>query len=577
MNLPNQEKRKHIGKFVLAYAGVSWIIIQVVALIISQYDWPIAFLDITILLFIFGLPATIVYAINGNVLNNRLKLIYGVNVFLAISVIAYYFIKPDSLQPNQIKFLKFKDSQKEIAQNIESIAVLPFSNFTGDSDKEYLSYAIHDALISEIGSLSSLRVKSKTSTLALKEQNKSLEEIADELNVDAVIEGSIVTAGNNLKVNVSLVSVFPEEFQLWTKDYEVTMAQLLNVYSSITKNLAEEIDLPLTKLELNNLEQEFVVNPAAYEAYLKGKYHMGLLTKEDIIAAQKYFEQAIEIDSNFAPAYAALGGVWGFLKQMNFVTTDQAAPFFGPNIEKAKTLNPNLADVYYWEAIKLIWTDYNWDEGEKAFLKALELNPNSSESRGLYANFLLGQNRIVEAREQMDIALSLDPKNPFIQVLNSVNLFTERNYSDCIELASKLQQMIPDNPLINLSLFMSYSQIKDDDNFINQAKIWLELEGHNEEAVILIEEYKNSNLKNALLKTCSALEQKDPSSLMAQTMFNFYAIAGETDKTMDWVEKSYIRRDPDVPFLNMVPTLDPYRNNPRLIEVIQRLKFQNPN
>lgn len=574
MKLPSQEKRKHTGKVVLAYAGVAWVIIQVIALIISQYDWPIAFLDITILLFIFGLPATILYALYGNNISHKLKILYGINLIIAIGVISYYFIKPNTLQPNQINFLKFKNSQKEIAQNIKSIAILPFSNFTGDSEKEYLTYAIHDALINEIGALSSLRVISKTSSLAIKTQNKSVQEIASDLKVDAIIEGSLIESGNFIKVNVSLISAFPEELQLWTKDYSVTMAQLLNVYASITKNLADEINLPLTHGELENLEKEYSVKPAAYEAYMKGKYNMGLLTKEAIMAAQGYFERSIKIDSEFAPAYAALGGIWGFLKQMNFVTSDQAAPYFEPNIKKAKSLNPNLAEVYYWEAINLIWTDYNWSEGEKAFLKALELNPNSSETRGLYSNFLLTQNRMQEAREEMDIALSIDPKNPFILSLNSVNYFMEGNYQECIELASSLQKMFPDNPLVNLCLFQAYAQTNDYDNLINQIKIWLELEGHHEEVSILLDEYKrNNNFKDAILKTCFVLEQKDPSLLMAQTMFNFYAVAGDVDKTMDWVEKSYIRNDPDIPAINVVPSLHPYKNNPRLIEIIKRLNL----
>ena len=380
-----------------------------------------------------------------------------------------------------------------------------------------------------------------------------------------------------IKVNVSLISAFPEELQLWSKDYSVSMTQLLNVYSTITQNLAEEIDLPLTQKERFKLEQKSIVNPAAYEAYLKGKYNMGLLTQESIMAAQGYFEKAIEIDPKFAPSYAALGGIWGFLKQMNFVTSDQAAPHFAPNIEKAKSLDPNLAEVYYWDAIKLVWTDYNWDAGEIAFIKAIELNPNSSETRGLYSNFLLGQNRIEDARIEMDVALELDPKNPFILTLNSINLVMEGNYEACIKLANKLQEMSPSNPLINLSLFLAYSQVNDHDNLIKQAIIWLKLENHQDVIPIMEKAYKEHDIKAAFLKTCQALETKDPSKLMAQTMFNFYAISGNADKTLDWVEKSYIRNDPDIPAINLVPTLNPYRDNPRLIEIIKRLNFQNPN
>ncbi|MCK5402197.1 MAG: hypothetical protein KAJ28_11240, partial [Flavobacteriaceae bacterium] len=425
MKFPNIQKRNHIGKILLTYAGASWVTIQVISLIITQYDWPVAFLDISIILFLFGLPAAILYALYGNSWTKRLKVIYGINILLALSTISYYFIKPDSIHPNQIKFLKFKGDQKQIAKSIQSIAILPFSNFTGDPEKEYLSYALHDALITEMGAISSLRVISKTSTLAIQSQKKKLQEIANELNVDAIIEGSLLSVNNLIKVNVSLINAFPQEIQLWSKDYSVPMSDLLNIYSKITQNLAEEIDLSLTPREQFKLTKNKTVDPAAYEAFLKGKYSMGLLTEDGIKAAMSYFEKAIEIDPNFAPAYAGLGGVWGFLKQMNFISADEANLHFGPNIERAKKLDSTLAEVYYWQAIKYIWTDYNWEDGERAFKKAIELNSNSSETRGLYSNFLLTQSRIEEAREQMDLALALDKKNPFILTLNGVNYFIE--------------------------------------------------------------------------------------------------------------------------------------------------------
>lgn len=577
MKFPDLEKRKHIGKILLAYAGGAWVIIQVINLIITQYDWPVAFIDVFILLFLFGLPAVFLYAWYGNNLTKTLKIIYGVNVFLALAVISYYFIKPNSIHPNQIEFLKFKNNQKEIAQNIKSIAVLPFSNFTGDSEKEYLSYAIHDALINEIGSVSSLRIISKTSTLALAGQKKSIQEIATELKVDAIIEGSVLNVGDQIKVNVSLISAFPEEVQLWTKDYSVSLSDLLNVYSKITENLATEIELPLTNKEKLKLKKRKSVDPGAYEAYLKGKYNMGLLTKEGIMASQDYFNKAIELDSEFAPAYAALAGVWGFLKQMNFVTADQAAPYFAPNLEKAKKLDSTLSEIYYWEAIFYVWTNYDWENGESAFLKSIELNPNASETHGLYANFLLTQYRVDEAREEINIALDLDPNNPFILVLNGMNLILEKKYTAAIDLALKLQKIPPENPLVNLVLFMAYAQIEDYDNLIEQAAIWLSLENHQDVVPVLKDTYSEFGVKEAFQMACQTLENKDNSLLMAQTMFNFYIQAGNVDKTLDWIEKSYIRGDPDVPFINCMPVLDSIRDNPRLIEIIKRLKFQNPN
>lgn len=575
MKLPDIDKRKHIGKIMLAYAGAGWVIIQVVSLIMSQYEWPVAFIDITILIFLFGLPAAFIYALYGNVITNKTKLIYAINIFLALSTIGFYFLKPDSLQPNQIKFMKFKGDQKNIAKTIESIAILPFANHTGDSLNDYLPAAIHDALNNEMGAISSLRVISLTTVKAISKQNKTLQQIAEELNVDAVMEGSILLANGLIRVNVSLMNAFPEEMQLWSKDYNESLTSLVNVYSKITKNLAEEIELPLTLEEQSRLNQSVKVDPAAYEAYLKGKSSMGLLTEDGIKASIGYFERAIELDPNYAPAYAALGGVWGFLKQMNIVSTDEANKHFGPNLEKANAIDPNLAEVHYWNAIKLVWTDFNWNTAEASILKSIELNPNSSETRAMYSSFLLSQNRISEARIQQDIALELDPKNLLIQALNLGNLANEGNYQAVIELGEKLQKL-NNNPAVLFPLLVSYAHINDHDNQIKQAIFWLEISNYQDVIPIMEKTYKEEGLKMAFLKTCEALEEKDPSNLIAELMYHFYAMGGNTDKTLDWVEKAYIRGDPGIPFLNIVPTLDPYRSEPRFKEIINRLKFQNP-
>lgn len=575
MKFPDLDKRKHIGKILLTYAGGAWVIIQVINLIITQYNWSVAFLDVFILLFLFGLPAAFIYALYGNTITKRLKFVYGINIFLAVAFIGYYFIKPDSLHPNQIKFMKFKGDQKKIAKNIKSIANLPFANHTGNTLNDYLSASIHESLTLEIGSISSLRVISKTTTNVISKQEKSLQQIAKELNVDAVMEGSILFVNDLIRVNVSLINAFPQEMQLWSKEYSESLSSLVNVYSKITKNLAEEIELPLTMGEKSKLEKTKKVDPAAYEAYLKGKSSMGLLTEDGIKASIGYFERAIELDPSYAPAFAALGGIWGFLKQMNFVSTDEANLHLKPNIERAKKLDSTLSEVHYWEAINFVWTDFNWTDGEASFLKAIRLNPNSSETHGLYANFLLTQNRIEEARQEMDIALDLDPQSPFILTLNLINYVWERNFDKAIELGVKLQETTP-SPLVNLGLFQSYALTKNYDKLIEQAGIWLVLEGHQEIVSILEKDYELNGFQSAFEKTCSILEQKEATKLYAQTMFSFYAVAGNEDKTLDWIEKSYLRMDPDIPALNTVPILDPYRNESRLKEIIARLKFQKP-
>ncbi len=564
MKIPDLDKRKHIGKIMLTYSGAAWVIIQVINFVISQYNWPIALLDVSILLFIFGLPAAFVYALNGNTLTKRLKLVYVINVFLALGVISYYFIKPNSLHPNQIKFLKFKDNQKKIAQHIQSLAILPFSNFTGDSSKDYLSYAIHDALTTEIGAISSLRVISKTTTRAISKQDKSLQEIAKELNVDAVMEGSIIFSNDQIKVDVTLMNAFPEEIQLWAKNYSVDLPELINVYTKIAKNLSEDIELPLTSSEKLNLEKSKKVDPEAYELYLKGKFNLGLLTLEGIKTAQSYFEKAIKIDSNFAPAYAELAGVFIAYKQMLFKPSEETDSIIDVYINKTFQLDSLNAETWKWYASKLRY-DYKWKECNLAMEKSIELNPNLPESRAFYAHFLMMQNKWEEAWKQINFAVELDPLNPWVKFFKNVmhlhygefDRIKDKNGSSDIILNSHLNEY--DNAIVGLKDRLLQIGVNNLNDYIDNT---YKLEGFN---------YTLNRIGDSLSKLSH--EMFIPPTLI----YSIYYSADNIDKTLDWLEYMYIRKDPNLPYFTIKGPLNKQwlLENPRYQDILKRINLKN--
>jgi len=570
---PKQNPKRNITKTLVIYLGGAWVFIEAFNFLVDRYNLDAVFLDTIILLIIFGLPASIIYAWFGQRFTRKAIILHSFNLVIAIGVISYDLINPDSMHPTQIRLLNFKSNQKQVAESIQSIAILPFSNHTGDSEKEFLSAGIHDALISELGQVGSIRVISRTSTLLYANSDKTIQQIATELNVDAIIEGSLLLADEIIRVQIKLINAFPDELQLWTQTYDASLDDLLNVYGKMTQNIAKEVNITLTPEEERRLKKSRIVDPDAYEAYLKGKFSMGLLSQEGIQAAMGYFSQAIEIDPDFAPAYGGLGGVWAFLKQMDFVSADDANPHIFTNLNKAFELDSTLAEVYYWNAIKEVWTDYDWERGEKSFLKSLELNPNFSECRALYSHLLMCTYRWDESKDQMLKALKNDPNNPFIKVLHLAQLMTLEEYDSVIVKAISLQKNMPTNPLVNLVLILSYSNTEQYDLAVEQVKLKVELEADTSMSVYIEDLYKEKGFKEAMNEIAKTLESLEGIFVSAQTFQILYAMAENKDKFLNWIERGYIRRDPDMPYIGVIPYTSTFREEPRFQEILTRMRL----
>ncbi len=573
MGQSNHTTQRKIGKTLLVYLGSAWVFIEAINFLIDKYHWDTEVLDIIILLVIFGLPASVIYAWFYQRFTRKAIFLHLLNGLVAISVISYDLINPDSIDPTQLRLLRFQDDQKELAKTIRSIAILPFANYTGDSSQVYLVSGMHDALIGELGQIGTIRVISKTSTLQYANSQKTIKEIASELNVDAIIEASVLSTSDNIRVQLKLINAFPEEQQLWSQTFDSDMSNILNFYSRVIKNIANEIQLTLSPEQQTRLDKKRQVNPEAYEAYLKGKYSIGLLTKEGIEAAMGYFQKAIEIDPEYAPAHAGLGGIWAVLKQMDFVSPDEADPKIQEHLAKALAIDSTLAEVYYWNAIKKVGTDFNWEGGEQAFLKSLELSPNFSECRALFSHLLMCLSRWDESKVQMMQALKNDPNNPFIKVLHLVLLLNSEEYDSVIVKAIPEQKTMPTNPLVNLVLLVSYTQTEQYDLAIEQVKLKVELEADTSLSAYIEDLYKEKGFKEAMNETAKTLESLDGVYVSATTYQMFYAMAGNKDKFLDWIEMGYIRRDPDMPYIAIIPVFKPYRNEPRFIEIVKRMNL----
>jgi TolB-like protein/Tfp pilus assembly protein PilF len=563
---------KNVGRMLVVYLGGAWVFIEAFNFLIDKYGWDTAVLDVIILTIIFGLPASIIYAWFNKKFTRGAIILLVINGIIAASVITINLIRPESMDPTQLQLLKSRDNQKKLAESIRALAILPFNNYTNDEEQVYLVSGIHDALINEMGQISALRVPSSTSSSMYVDSVLSLKEIATELKVDAIIEGAVMGVENGIQLQLKLISAFPEEQQLWSNTYDIKKENILNLYSDVLKTIAREINITLSPQEEIRLDQYRPVDPEAYDTYLKGRFNLAFLTPEGIKLAEEYFLKAIEIDPQFAPAYGGLAGIWVSLKQLSYIPPEVADPKVDEYLKKAFDLDSANAEVWRWYASKLGNTDFNWNACNKAMDRCLNLNPNFAEARAFYAHFLMIQNRWDEAWEQMDLALDLDPFNPLIKGFYGVLLMHSARFDEFLVLFEPFDR----TRLGNSGLFIVFSKTKQYDKAINQLKKILVSKKYEKVTEILDEAYRRTDFTNALKVTAHALaEISDTTFVSPSLILQLYAIAGEREQTMYWIEKLYIRRDPNLPYWAIKgPLTKDYQNEPRYIEIMERINLR---
>ena len=315
---------------------------------------------------------------------------------------------------------------------IRSIAVLPLANLTGDPDQQYFADGIHEALITDLATLSdSLRVTSRTSVLNYKDGNRPLPEIADELGVDALMTGSVMRAGDRVQITGQLIDASTEE-HLWAERYERELENVLSLQNDIVAAIAGEIELRLTPETAGRLATARAVDPEAYEAYLRGRSYLERFTPADLDTALQYFELALGEDPDYALAYAGISDVWGRRVVDGVVPALEGGPLWKGAAEQAVALDNTLAEAHGQLANALTWVDWDWEGAEAEYQHAIELNPNHANARIFYSHFLTALGRADEAEPHILRALDLDPLVAFNYAMRGGQLVFAGRHDDAI-------------------------------------------------------------------------------------------------------------------------------------------------
>ena len=458
------------------------------------------------------------------------------------------------------------------AEAIDSIAVLPLKNLTGDAEQEYFVDGVTDELIGQLAQISGLRrVISRTTVMEYKGVEKPLPEIARELNVDVVVEGTVYQVGENVRIRVQLIDALPEERNLWAKTYNRAMTDVLVMYSEMARAIAGEIQVKLTAEETTRLTNVRQVNPEAYEAYTQGRLHWNRLTPQDLETALQYFETALQIDPNYALAHAGVAMVWVIRGQFGLVPFSEARSLGKAAAEKALELDNTLAEAHYAFAF-VAWREWDWESAETSFQRAIKLNPNFPDAPAYYSHLLSIVGREDEALPHSERAIELDPLNALFHGMYAIVLLYHRRYDDAMAAARTALALDPGLSPARAALQdgLIAKGMRDEQLAIQRARIALDPErvaGFERG----LEEGGYEGAQRGIADVLAARYQKSGKWVFAAGGIAYrYLDAGDYDRAIDWLEKGYVKHDPSLCYIGM-PIWDPLRSYPRFQDLLRKI------
>jgi eukaryotic-like serine/threonine-protein kinase len=456
------------------------------------------------------------------------------------------------------------------APRIASLAVLPLANLSGDPQEEYFADGMTEELITNLGRVHSLRVISRTSAMQYKQAKKALPEIAKELNVDAVVEGSVLRSGNRVRITAQLIQAKSDR-RLWGDSYERDANDILALQGEVAQAIAGQIQVELTPQEHLLIASARPINPAAQEAYLRGLYYWNKRTPEGLKKALQYFQQAIDRDPNSALAYAGLSYTYAFSPELSLPS----------EIAKEKQKAAALKSVELDDSLPEAHTslggaledDWDWRGAEQEYKRAIELNPNYATARHWYSVLLSVLRRSDDAIAEARRALELDPLSLIIQANLGERYLNARRYDEAIQECQKALEMDSSFVLAHDCLGFAHLQKGRFDAAIAEFKTAAGLSHGDPQSISALGyAYAISGKTDAAASILKQLTGPPES-----TYHPAYYIAiveaglGKKDDAFEWLERAYRNRSAELPDAKIEPMLDNLRSDSRLSDLIRRM------
>jgi TolB-like protein/DNA-binding winged helix-turn-helix (wHTH) protein len=460
---------------------------------------------------------------------------------------------------------------KVAAAPIHSIAVLPLQNLSGDPKQDYLADGLTDALITDLAQIPTLKVISRTSIIHYKNSQKNLPEIARELNVDGIVEGTVQRAGDRVRITAQLVRG-PTDEHLWARSYDRDIRDALTLEGEAAQAVAEEIQAQLTPQEKARLKRPQSANLPVLEAYLQGVHHLnnygkGYDTLQELKKAEGFFQQAIDKDPSFAPAYIKLAETYEHQSEM--LPPNKIMPLERVVAEKALSLDPNLSDAHLALGRVKFEYDWEWTVAETELRRALELNPSNANAHETLGDYLEAIGRLNEGMDEQIRAQELDPNVDHL----SNGFYRTRQYDRGIEWLKKQIEVNPSEGVHYMQLYTFYGEKGMQAEFVETVARALTLYGFAESAELFRRNYAKLGYVKAVRAQAAETEKyyergvTDVPGIIA----DLYSRIGDRAKALHWLEIAVQEHDGAITYLNCDPQWDSLRSDPRFKDLVRRV------
>lgn len=453
---------------------------------------------------------------------------------------------------------------------IRSLAVLPLQNLSGDS-QDYLADGMTESIIGRLSALRELRVISRTSIMRFKDTKLTVPEIARQLNVDAIVEGSVIRAGNRIRVHAQLIRAATDA-HFWSESYDREMKDLLSLQSDVAQSIADKVEVTITEPERQRLASVPPVASEVYEKFLKGQFAFERSNdRADTEKSIEFFQKAIEKDPSFAPAYLGLANAYFYLSSIFIgVRPEEVRPKSVAAVRKALELDPQFAPAHL-RLGQLQMLDWHWAEAETEFRRALEINPNSGAAYDCMAYWLVTQGRTDEALEWAHRGRELDPFE-VSDVDLTWFLFLGHRFPEAIQEARIAVSLEPNGP--GALWFLGYALIANGQPEEAIAPMEKALANSNRSPGVLgvlVRAYAHSGRRAEAVRVLDELKRQQKSGYVPAGAFvNAYLGLGETDSALAALEEAYKEHSVIVQYLKVHPHFDPIRNDPRFRDIVHR-------
>jgi len=453
---------------------------------------------------------------------------------------------------------------------IKSLAVLPLKNLSGDPTQEYLADGMTEALIGRLSGIRDLRVISRTSAMRFKDTQLSVPEIAKTLQVDAIVEGSILREGNRIRVRAQLIRAATDEHS-WSEAYDRELQNVLSLQSDVAQAIAQRVEVTITGEEHARLTAARPVSSEVYETYLKGMFFQNKETPDAVRTAIRYFNEAIEKDPEFADAYARLSGCYAILSYMSEMRYSEAFEAAKVAAQKAVDLNPNLDQAH--EALAgVAAAGRDWTQAETEYRRAIQLNPNSVDAHTGYFYLLLILKRWEEAGEQEREARVADPLSPQTVATTVSAAYFRRQYNDGLIKARNAIELYPQVSILHDFLSNLYAATGQDKLSAQEILLAEEAGGAAPERLVALRAAYAAAGPQGLRRKRIELNKRS-ANIDSYNIAIDCAAVGDRAQAILWLEKALRGHDPKISLISVEPIFDGLRADPRFVDLMRRMNF----